>query len=1176
MKECLDENSKLPREGCRTDFVSVRVASWNVAAINNNPFEYWITNPNSNYERLMKGIQKFMESPANDFPLNEIFTDHMFTELCAEMTKCSINCTVEFTRFWQQDFRDKMAISGFLKDKALGLKRLASMPDRITNTINLATGGTCMRPTVINAYNGGSLVSISSWWSEWKKFMFHTYVRISTGRDRSEPQLVCELLSPILRSKYPAITVEEQTVSVPLQILCLAILDAILVHMVNIVSPSSWEAVRRELCDALIQNKTQRVRRILSQEYNDIDVIFIQEAAAIFVEQVREDTDMHGRYSVLLPWNVDGKRDQNSMILVRRDRFVESSALDLTSTILSEMEGSWVAAGDLVVYSVADSHGRRWLLSSFHGDSNGLSTQPLMEALDHVARNRFGDHLLVVGLDANTYSSPPDVFHHSVESFGKFITDHGMRSSWGDVPDSSLYTTCSARTYLQTQFNKAVTYEKRLCQKSLKDWIVGFRSQVKEVSDVARDNTGSRKFVEGLVLPSLEFPSDHVILSTCISFQMPSNQAVTLSDSFACTVANSDSEILTTKALEEGQNSAAYEPSGRPTSRPGKRRPVATLYEYWGINDKPVTDVQFVGLAASLTNPSRISHETGLDEEIAGLCLEYYVNLATNPRGGFLDSRSLIFSKIEDSSIWILFSSRPVSMALSKTWGQLLFASMGLQYLVELLLNILAIAKVTNLEGRLFRLTSVLNHNSTVGIRSLGLLRDGCVHRYQSHVSSPSTSLAINFSDPVKFDGWFFETDICPITADSFLDGFRFETSMDALTWNEVRPPPWIQRNVDSGIVDLRPTWQWSLLWVVGMFGMVFGMLLPGVLGAQGYGRHATISVSLAVLMLASLAFVNGIYESVAASSATSNIAVFYWMMGLALTWLAQVFYLERYALQLIAPVFSLFGIATYLYKESHYPNLVSGVSHYVPLLWTTLPYAAAIILKIARYFVKRWVFGWLVKHERSLYDAVWQNIVRIDQNALKLLRSTTNGISARLGKTVVRQRHRSPQSVSWSKSCNQSSTAGSCEPEICSLDQLFNQAAALCPFLRHKTKQLALQSNGLFAVQSLGHEPRALHKWEDIRSSKVSSTIRWADLKPTDRALEKLLRSYNCEVSRLLDVCRQTIIFEHISDLTCCLEVMASDDEIEIVQLKNRMDEDYDASFSGGFRSDCTRESAE
>jgi len=37
---------------------------------------------------------------------------------------------------WQQEYQQRFAISGFLKDKAIGSKRLISMPDRISNTIN--------------------------------------------------------------------------------------------------------------------------------------------------------------------------------------------------------------------------------------------------------------------------------------------------------------------------------------------------------------------------------------------------------------------------------------------------------------------------------------------------------------------------------------------------------------------------------------------------------------------------------------------------------------------------------------------------------------------------------------------------------------------------------------------------------------------------------------------------------------------------------------------------------------------------------------------------------------------------------------------------------------------------------------------------------------------------------
>jgi hypothetical protein len=68
----------------------LRAASWNIAAINNNPFEFWITNPNQDYESLMQGIQKFIQDPANDIMLSFIFTDEMFDQLCSEMDKKSI------------------------------------------------------------------------------------------------------------------------------------------------------------------------------------------------------------------------------------------------------------------------------------------------------------------------------------------------------------------------------------------------------------------------------------------------------------------------------------------------------------------------------------------------------------------------------------------------------------------------------------------------------------------------------------------------------------------------------------------------------------------------------------------------------------------------------------------------------------------------------------------------------------------------------------------------------------------------------------------------------------------------------------------------------------------------------------------------------------------------------
>ena len=144
----------------------------------------------------------------------------MFEELLVEMEKAGIVNFQKLRKVWERDYKLRKAISEFLKDKSLGTKRILSMPDRITNTINLACGRTCTRPTVINSYDGGSLHSISSWWRQWKEFMFYTSVQVSSGGRGSKPaETVCHLIGPISRSKYPAISVEEQIISVPLQIL---------------------------------------------------------------------------------------------------------------------------------------------------------------------------------------------------------------------------------------------------------------------------------------------------------------------------------------------------------------------------------------------------------------------------------------------------------------------------------------------------------------------------------------------------------------------------------------------------------------------------------------------------------------------------------------------------------------------------------------------------------------------------------------------------------------------------------------------------------------------------------------------------------------------------------------------------------------------------------------------
>ena len=144
------------------------------------------------------------------------------------------------------------------------------------------------------------------------------------------------------------------------------------------------------------------------------------------------------------------------------------------------MDGVYLAPGDLLAVSVFDNSGQGWFLASFHGDSNGLSTQPVLSAIIDLVRSRFGGHTLLLGLDANTHSASPDSYHHSVDDFIAFTHDLGLTSLWGNDPDPEIRTSCSCRTYLQTQTAKATPMSKRslLKNQNLKDWIMIFKHQV--------------------------------------------------------------------------------------------------------------------------------------------------------------------------------------------------------------------------------------------------------------------------------------------------------------------------------------------------------------------------------------------------------------------------------------------------------------------------------------------------------------------------------------------------------------------------------------------------------------------------------------------------------------------------------------------------------------------------
>mmetsp|Transcript_21033 Transcript_21033/g.48647 ORF Transcript_21033/g.48647 Transcript_21033/m.48647 type:complete len:312 (+) Transcript_21033:3-938(+) len=132
-------------------------------------------------------------------------------------------------------------------------------------------------------------------------------------------------------------------------------------------------------------------------------------------------------------------------------------------------------------------------------------------------------------------------------------------------------------------------------------------------------------------------------------------------------------------------------------------------------------------------------------------------------------------------------------------------------------------------------------------------------------------------------------------------------------------------------------------------------------------------------------------------------------------------------------------------------------------------------------------------------------------------------------------------------------------------LDQLFAQAAGLDIILKGAVQRWALASDGLFPVKD---RPKAYVAWKDaVVDMALARTIKWGKLKSPERAIEKAFRSCKGDVSRILDLARQTIVFRSVHSLLECLGVIHADPDVIVERVKNRMDPDFDTKLSAGYR---------
>lgn len=490
---------------------SFTVTTWNIAAINNNPFEYWIEHKDPRYNSLMQGVERFMNDPSEDVEIGKIFSQAKYDELEALMAKqASVNPEVlkEVREKRWPELKSRKIVSGFLKDAEIGKKRLASMPDRLTNTIALKTetagSNALFRPTPINCCST-YFKSFDDWWSHWKHFMFETKL--------PNQKNVFSLLKTIPRSKYPELTEDDERVSLPLQVVAIAVFDSILVHMLEKIGKGSWQELRGEMCAALNSKKNDRVLEILHKTYAESDIICLQEVGSAFAglaEKTLSD------FWTLVPTSSKAiSRDQNSVILLRKSTFPETLK-DVSASV--PLSGAPVEDGDLLVVQGHSKEGIKFVLASFHGDTDGLATIPVVRAVASYATSQ--NAVLVFGLDANAYNKAKKGKQLDVRDFNKEFRNLKLTSCFGNDIDPNNFSTFNARTFLQPQLNKAASRSEFMEKGDVnpKDFILTFESHG-SFSSTLKDNTGEKKYIEGMVFPTLTFPSDHGVVSTVLSLE---------------------------------------------------------------------------------------------------------------------------------------------------------------------------------------------------------------------------------------------------------------------------------------------------------------------------------------------------------------------------------------------------------------------------------------------------------------------------------------------------------------------------------------------------------------------------------------------------------------------------------------------------------------------------------
>eukprot|EP00285_Hemiselmis_virescens_P009409 CAMPEP_0173379784 /NCGR_PEP_ID=MMETSP1356-20130122/2596_1 /TAXON_ID=77927 ORGANISM="Hemiselmis virescens, Strain PCC157" /NCGR_SAMPLE_ID=MMETSP1356 /ASSEMBLY_ACC=CAM_ASM_000847 /LENGTH=703 /DNA_ID=CAMNT_0014333185 /DNA_START=14 /DNA_END=2122 /DNA_ORIENTATION=+ len=191
-----------------------------------------------------------------------------------------------------------------------------------------------------------------------------------------------------------------------------------------------------------------------------------------------------------------------------------------------------------------------------------------------------------------------------------------------------------------------------------------------------------------------------------------------------------------------------------------------------------------------------------------------------------------------------------------------------------------------------------------------------------------------------------------------------------------------------------------------------------------------------------------------------------------------------------------------------------------------------------------------LAQPDKKTYDDIWEDVGSKEGEILYTLKELVQSMNSTRGGKF---KNKIPRQLKMDGT------------PVQSLDHLYAQAAVVEWLLRDKVWQWGKIHRGMFHSHST--------KGVLLRASNPefsSVDVAWPGVKGVKRAVEKVARRYKDDASYLVDIARNSIIFECIQDICVCIQTICSDKDVVVERIKNRMDPDYDTELSAGYRDVC------